>query len=241
MFLPVRAGRGFLLAGAVLLSLAGCAPVQPSLPHVGRAQVDLPPGDWEVLHRSSLVLDVLPDDVAADLPMETTVLGLRGPGKDRPLLALFFVQTNATNYPRDTTLWTAPCRQQDGVFVEDKTRGSPARADCLRYKRRADTGEYLVRSRPVVAQWMAEKHLAPSGPYSHVLYRYANSGGAFMSIDVIASQSLLRPVTRNNDEFLVAGRPAFEWSEKLAAAARVSTSMMDGRLVIPPFPVPIAP
>ncbi|WCM92929.1 hypothetical protein M5C99_21775 [Acidovorax sp. NCPPB 2350] len=239
--LPARAGRLALIAGAAVLSLAACAPVQPSLPHVGRAQIELPPGDWEVLQRSSLVLDVLPDDTAADLPMETTVMGLRGPGKDRPLLALVFMQTNATNYPRDTTLWTAPCPQQDGVFVQDRTRGSPARVDCLRYRRRADTGDYLARSRPVVSQWMAEKHMAPGTPYAHVLYRYATAGGALISLDVVVSQALLRPATRSNDEFMEAGRPAFLWSEKLAQAARQSVSMMDGRLVFPPFPIPIAP
>ncbi len=238
-FLPARAGLCLPLAGAVLLSLAACAPVQPSLPHVGRAQVELPPGDWEVLQRGKhTVVDVLPDDTADDLPMETTVMGLRGPGKDRPLLALVFVQTNATNYPRDTTLWTLPCPQQDGVFVEDRTRGSPARADCLRYRRRADTGNYLALSRPGVSRWMAEQRLAPGVPYSHVMYRYANNGGGFISVDVVAAQSLLRPVTHTNDEFLVAGRPAFRWSEKLADAARLSVSMMDGRMVFPPFPIP---
>jgi len=239
--LPARAGRCLPIAAAaaMLLTLAACAPVQPSLPQVGRAQVDMPAGDWEVLQRGHFVVDVLPDDVADDLPMDTTVLGLRGPGRDRPLLALVFVQTNATNYPRDTTLWTLPCRPQDGVFVEDFTRGSPARADCLRYRRRADTADYLARNRPAVSQWMAQQKLAPGVPYSHVLYRYANDGGAFISVDVVASQSLLRPETRNNDEFLEAGRPAFRWSRELADAARLSVSMMDGRFVFPAFPVPI--
>lgn len=239
--LPARAGRCLPIAAAaaVLLALAACAPVQPSLPHVGRAQVELPAGDWDVLQRGHFVVDVLPDDVADDLPMDTTVLRLRGPGKDRPLLALVFVQTNATNYPRDTTLWTLPCRPQDGVFVEDFTRGSPARADCLRYRRRADTADYLARNRPAVSQWMAQQKLSPGVPYSHVLYRYANDGGAFISVDVVASQSLLRPETRNNDEFLEAGRPAFKWSRELADAARLSVSMMDGRFIFPAFPVPI--
>lgn len=228
---------GPLLAIASLLTLAACAPVQPALPHVGRAQLELPPGDWEVLGRRDEVIDVLPDDTSADLPTQMTAMGLRGPGKDRPLLAVLLVQTNSTNYPRDTTLWTAPCPQQQGVFVEDKAQGSPARIDCLRYKRRADTEDYLAKNRPAVSQWLSMNQAAPAKPYSHVFFRYATNGGAIVTIDALVDQRLLRPPTRDNEAFLRAGRPALEWGDKMAQAARLSTAMMDGRLIVPPFPV----
>lgn len=234
MSLRLCSGRSALTL-AVVAVLAGCAPLQPELPRVGRAQLELPAGPWEPLGQTGDVIDVLPDDTSHDLPVETVALGLRG--ADRQLLAVLLVQTNSTNYPRDTTLWTVPCTPQKGVHVEDAAKASPVRIDCLRYKRRADTEGYMEQSRPAVAQWMARYKAEPAKPYSHVSYRYATTGGAYVSVDAVVDQRLLRPDTRNNEEFLRAGRPALEWGDKLAQAVRVSAGMMDGRLVIPAFPI----
>ena len=59
-----------------------------------------------------------------------------------------------------------------------------------------------------------------------------------MTVEALIDQRLLRPTTRSNDEFLVAGRPALQWAQDLALAVRQSASMMDGHLAIPPFPFP---
>jgi len=67
-------------------------------------------------------------------------------------------------------------------------------------------------------------------------YRYATVGGATVTVDALVDQRLLSPKTRNNQEFLAAGRPALQWGRDLAQAVRVSTGMMDGYLAIPPFP-----
>ncbi|RYF64631.1 MAG: hypothetical protein EOO29_42010 [Comamonadaceae bacterium] len=201
----------------------------------GRAQLELPPGAaWEPLGGSNEVIDVLPDDTSNDIPLSMVALGLRGPAKE--LLAVMLVQTNSSNYLRDTTFWTAPCPRQEGVEVQDAAQGSPVRIDCLRYKRRADTANYLGENRPGVAAWMARHKIELPKPYSHTLFRYAGTGGAYIAVDVVADQRLLRPDTRTNEEFLHAGRPALAWSERLAEAARLSTGMMDGRFVVPPFP-----
>ncbi|PWW46793.1 hypothetical protein [Melaminivora alkalimesophila] len=226
------------LAVAALAALTACAPLQPDLVRVGRAQLELPPGQpWTPLAEDATVFDVLPDDVAHDLPMHSRLLGLRGRGGE--LLASVLVQTNATNYPRDTTLWTWSCPAQKGVQVEDATQGSPVRIDCLRYRRRADLDSYLEASRPQLAQMLAAHGAVPARPHSHVAYRYSTPEGGFIAIDVLADQRLLRPPTRNNMEFLRAGRPAQEWMHQLREAARVSAGMMDGRLVLPPFPQPL--
>jgi hypothetical protein len=108
--------------------------------------------------------------------------------------------------------------------------------DCLRYKRWVEGPQWLEKNQPELAQWMAGRKLTVSAPYSHMSYRYATEGGAMVAVDVLADQRLLRPKTHNNQEFLAAGRPALRWGNDLAQAVRVSTGMMDGYLVIPPFP-----
>lgn len=228
-----RPGR-CALALAALSFLAACAPMQSDLVRVGRAELQLPPGQWEPLGGEEERFDMLPDDTARDLPMQSRAMVLRGP--DKAPLAALLVQTNATNDPRDTTLWTAACPAQKGVHVEDAARGSPVRIDCLRYKRRADAGDYLAQSRPALAQWLGRHQAVPTKPYAHVSYRYSTPEGGYVSVDMLADQRLLRPATRNNEDFLHAGRPAQAWVEQLALAARQSITMLDGRFVVPPFP-----
>ncbi|WP_287965823.1 hypothetical protein [Diaphorobacter sp.] len=224
----------FVLAIAALLSLVACAPAQPDLVRVGRAELQLPAGTWQSLGGNAEQFDVRPDDTAHDLPMQTRAVALRGRAKEP--LAVLVVQTNASNHPRDTTLWTAACLPQKGVQVEDAARGSPVRIDCLRYKRSAGTDGYLASARPALAQWLTQQQAVPANPYSHVSYRYSTPEGGYVSVDVLADRRLLRPTVRNNEEFLRAGRPAQEWMEQLAQAARQSITMLDGRFVVPPFP-----
>jgi len=54
---------------------------------------------------------------------------------------------------------------------------------------------------------------------------------------MLANRRLTEPVTRSNNDFLVAGRPAEEWARKVAQAARLSTASLDGALNLPDFPM----
>ncbi|WP_226858248.1 hypothetical protein [Diaphorobacter aerolatus] len=141
--------------------LSACAPVEPNLVKVGRSELQLPPGNWEYLGQGDDALfNVLPDDVSHDLPMRTQAVGLRGPQHE--MLAVIIVQTNATNAPRDTTLWSQTCPDQKGVQVDDFAKGSPIRIDCLRFKRRADNEEFLTKNRPVLEKWVMQHNAMPS-------------------------------------------------------------------------------
>ncbi len=238
MFKISLRGRCALALAAASVWLAGCAPMQPDLVRVGRADLQLPPGNWERLDQGdSMLFNVLPDDVSHDLPMRTQAVGLRGPQNE--MLAVIVVQTNATNDPRDTTLWTYTCPDQKGVQVTDFAKGSPVRIDCLRYKPRADSEEFLMKNRPVLAKWVKHQDAEPLAPYSHVSYRYATAEGGYMLVEALVDQRLLRPKTVGTDQFLAAGKPAQEWLIKFVDAAKNSVAMLDGRFVVPPFPIPL--
>ncbi len=216
--------------------LAACAPLtpQPAEYPVGRTRMVLPQqGAWEDLGASDEAIPLLPEPEDR-IPLQTRAVALRGPQKE--LLAVLLVQTNSTNYPREPVRWSGSCPRQQGVTVEDATVGSRVRVDCLRLKRWVDNTQWLEKNQPGLAQWLASHHIAFTKPYSHVSYRYATEGGALVSVDALVDQRLLRPKTSNNQEFLVAGRPALQWGHDLAQAARVSAGMMDGYLAIPPFP-----
>ena len=231
-------GRCAIAVAAATMFLAGCAPMQTDLVRVGRAELQLPPGDWEKLAQGENELfNVLPDDVSHDLPMRSQAVALRGPQQE--VLAVIVVQTNATNDPRDTTLWTHTCPVQKGVQVDDFAGGSPVRIDCLRFKRRADDEQFLMKNRPVLAKWVEQHNAMPLAPYSHVSYRYATAEGGYMLVEALVDQRLLRPKTVGTDQFLSAGKPAQEWLGQFVQAAKNSVAMLDGRFVWPPFPVPL--
>lgn len=218
------------VASTVLLT--ACAPMQQGLVKVGRSELQLPPGDWEKLEQGdSDLFNVLPDDVSHDLPMRTQAVGLRG--RQGEMLAVIVVQTNASNDPRDTTLWTHTCPAQQGVQVDDFAKGSPIRIDCLRFKRRADSEDFLKKNRPVLQEWVKQNNALPLAPYSHVSYRYATAEGGYLLVEALVDQRLMRPRTVGTDQFLAAGRPAQEWLIDFVQAAKDSVAMLDGRFVVP--------
>ena len=123
--------------------------------------------------------------------------------------------------------------------MKDAAAGSPVRIDCLRFKRWANGSGWIEKNHPDVARWMATHNAVLAKPYSHLNYRFATEGGSYVQINAMVDQRLLTPKVRHNDEFLRAGLPAYEWSDKVAQAARVSTGMVDGFFAVPPFPYPV--
>ena len=238
------AGSVCMLTALAMGALTACTPLPktPAPITAGRSQLVLPPGEWMDLGSSDEALTLLPE-LGATLPLQTRTVGLRGP--DSTWLAVLQVQTNSTNYPRSETRWTDTCPKQQGVLVEDATavatdKGtltSHVRIDCLRFKRLANYEGWMEKSQPVLAQWLSSHNAAPSQPYAHLHYRYATQGGAYVDIQAVVDQRLLRPATSNNHEFLAAGRPGQTWTHALAQAGRQSTAMLDGTLTIPAFPI----
>ena len=236
----LHSARNVRLAATVALAaavLAGCAPLQTTdrALAVGRASLVLPAGPWTALEVSNEVLPLWPDPVST-VPLQTRVVGLRG--ADQQWLALLWVQTNNSNSPRPTTLWTGTrCPQQRGTLVEDVAQGSPVRIDCLRFKRWAASDQWLEKNEPLLVQWLDHHQVVPNAPYSHLNYRYATLGGAYVQVQALIDQRLLTPDTRNNEEFLRSGQPAYAWIHQVAQAARQSTADLNGNLPLPPFPI----
>ncbi len=112
------------------------------------------------------------------------------------------------------------------------------RADCLRLKLWGSRAQWLDKNRPDLVEWLSSRQLSVSQPYTYLSYRYVTEAGAWVKIDALVDQRLLRPTTRSNEEFLVAGRPTLQWGRDLAQAVRLSVGMVDGHLAIPPFPFP---
>lgn len=238
MTLTISTIRCLLPSCALALLMAACAPLAPQQTEypVGRARLALPAGAWEDLGVSEEAVTVLPAPESR-IALQTRAVALRGEGGE--LLAVLRVQTNRDNYPRSPAVnWTGACPQQRGVLVEDATAGSPVRVDCLRLKRWVEGDPWLEKNAPDFAQWLSGHRIALplDKPHSHLNYRYATANSALVEVDVLADQRLLRPRTRNNEEFLAAGRPALQWAHDLTRAARLSASMMDGHLAVPPFP-----
>jgi hypothetical protein len=227
-----RGGLVLALSGAALL-LAACAPTLPHTVKAGRAELALPRGDWIDLGTSD---ETLPSSVAfpGGPQTQTRAMGLRGPGQE--LLAVLLVQSNRSNN-WNRTLWNGNCPARQDMWVQDAAQSSPVRIDCLRFKRRADADGWLAKNQPEVVQWLAQRQITPNRPYAFLNYRYTTESGGYIAINAVVDQRLLVPRTRNNEEFLVSGLPAIDWTQRMAQAARLSTAMLDGHLAVPAFPM----
>lgn len=220
-----------LFSCVVALLMAACAPLTPSSQTeypAGRARLVLPQGAWQDLGASH-------EDVGRTA-LQTRSVGLRGAQNE--WLAVLRVQTNRTGHLTGSPQGVGHCPAQKDVTVEDAAAGSPVRADCLRLKRWGSSAQWLDKNRPDLVQWLSGRQITLSQPYAYLSYRYVTEAGVWVTVDALVDQRLLRPPTRNNHEFLVAGRPALQWGRELAQAARVSVGMMDGHLAVPPFPFP---
>jgi len=216
-----------------VMMVAACAPLtappQAEYP-VGRARLVLPPGAWQDLGAS----DETVSGSGSRMPVQTRAVGLRG--ERGGWLAVLRVQTNRNGDLSGSPQGAGYCPSQRDVTVEDAAAGSPVRADCLRLKNWGSSAQWLEKNRPDLVQWLGTRQIALNQPYSYLSYRYATESGAWVEVDALVDQRLLRPKTRNNEEFLVAGRPALQWGHDMAQAVRLSVGMMDGYLAIPPFP-----
>ena len=165
------------LLPCALLTLTACAPLasqQAEYP-AGRARLALPAGAWEDLGTSDQAVRLLPQPDGR-IALQSRVLGLRGAQQE--LLAVLRVQTNRGNDWQGPMFWTGSCLPQQGVAVEDATKGSRVRVDCLRFKRWVDGPQWLEKNQPDFARWLLGRKLAVSAPYSYMSYRYATEGGA---------------------------------------------------------------
>lgn len=232
--LPRAAGA---LALLVALGLAGCAsPTRsPDVPTVGRVSLGLPAGEWVDLGGGQEWLPATgrgPEAIA----LQSRAVGLRG--SQGEVQAVVLVLANVDNNAAQVTQWDQACPDEHGVRVEDAARRSPERVDCLRIKRRAQATGWLTQREPNVDAWLKARNIPLPYNATWVSHQFANKAGMYVAAYVLADSRLLEPVARNSVAFLSAGVPAVTWSRQLAQAVRTSTGMLDGRLDIPPFPLP---
>jgi len=235
MTLTISKFRRLLPLLVVTMFTVACAPLTapPKAEYpVGRARLVLPPGSWQDLGTS----DEAVAGSGGRIALQTRDVGLRSAQGD--WLAVLRVQTNRAGDLGGSPQGIGYCPSQQDVTVEDAAAGSPVRADCLRLKRWGSSAQWLDKNRPDLVQWLGSRKLVLSQPYTYLSYRYVTEAGAWVKVDALVDQRLLRPTSHNNEEFLVAGRPALQWGRDLAQAVRVSAGMMDGYLTIPPFPFP---
>lgn len=224
----------YLWPCAMAVLLAACAPLTtpPKTEYpVGRARLVLPPGDWQDLGNSEEAMV----GSGGRPSLETRAVGLRG-ARQGEWLAVLRVQTNLSGDLNGSPPGIGYCPSQQDVTVEDAAAGSPVRADCLRFKRWGSSGQWLEKNRPDLVEWLAGRQMVLNQPYSYLNYRYVTASGAWVVVDALMDQRLLRPPTNNNEEFLMAGWPALQWGRELAHSARLSVGMMDGYLAVPLFP-----
>lgn len=220
---------------AGLAGLTGCAVPDPSRAELGRYKVALPAGDWSDIPIGTPFAAPPALGEPGTLPLRSRAWGLRGADGSYQAVALLHVGDAS----RSNASWARACPAQPGVLVTDAAGASVNRIDCLRLRRWAVAENWLERNRPDLSRWVSQQSVRLSGAPAHVSHVFTTARGELLMLDVLVDQRLLRPQTRGNDDFLRAGLPAEDWSDRVAQALRQATGMFDGHLGLPAFPYPI--
>lgn len=232
---PLQRLAALAFAVASVAGLAGCAVSDPSRSELGRYKVALPAGDWSDIPVGTAFAAPAALGGPHTTPLRTRAWGLRGPDGSYQAVALLHVG----DVSRSNASWARACPTQPGVLVTDAASGSVNRIDCLRLRRWALAEGWLERSRPDLARWVTQQSVRLSGAPAHMSHMFTAAGGELLMLDVLVDQRLVRPQTRSNQDFLRAGLPAEDWSERAAQAIRQATGMFDGHLSLPAFPYSI--
>lgn len=149
----------------------------------------------------------------------TRVAGWRR--EDGRWLAIVLVQTAPANGPQ------CPLANNQEVVAGGDD------GHCLRMRRNADYDGWMARQNSVLHQWLAARGWSAL-PRSWVAYRVPNESGPALEVHAVFDPNLIEPVTRNPNDFLIAGAPGTQWARQLGAAAREAGRT--GRLAVPQFP-----
>ena len=99
-------------------------------------------------------------------------------------------------------------------------------------RRDADFDRWLQQQNPVLQRWI-EQHDWNSRPRTWISDRASGSADALEAVALV-EPALLEPATRNNNDFLAAGRNGLTWARQFASATQATAGGQPLR--VPPFP-----
>ena len=216
-------------AAAVVLS--ACAPLPSNVEPVGRTLVSMDQNTdlrWTYWGTDSEVLDVLPEDLAKDKPLQAKLWQMRT--RLGELVGVMSLRSNVDDLNNKNTVWTQDCPKQKGVLVE-RTQGlNIGRVDCLRIKRTANSSDWLAQNDAAMASRLEAAGVYFARPVAYVSYQFTTSNGGYVEAQVLVDQRLVRPPIRSSVD---------RWAQALARSMRESTGYFNGVLTVPPFPYEI--
>lgn len=223
-----------LMTTALVLAslMTGCARMPPSAEAAGHVTLTLPGSGWTPL---GPVESVTVPSGASEAPAQRQVMGLPNP-QGGWLATVVLTATRAQT-------WQAPdqpprCVPAPAEHVERLEATGPTRIDCLRGRLYASQQGWMQKHHPDADAVLQTLQALPPAPYAWASHTYTTDSGIYIRLDMVMDQRLVEPKTHSNAEFLVAGRPFEAWSRQLGRAVRTASGLVDGRLVVPPFPFP---
>lgn len=221
-------GPRLALAAAALALLAACAAPAPTAAPVAANPVADAAG--------APLIEVPPSSIGAWIDLGAHLAPwLAGEGAAPASGAS--VPTRVAGLQRADGRWLAVVVVQRapgaGSACPQPGRHSVAGADgCLRMRRDADFDRWLQQQNPVLQRWI-EQHDWASRPRTWISDRASASADALEAVALV-DPALLEPATRNNYDFLSAGRSGLAWARQFASATQATAGGQPLR--VPPFP-----
>lgn len=227
--------RLMMTALALTALVGGCARMTPTTAPAGHVRLVLPTEGWTQVGR---IEPVTVPSGSGEAPAQRQVMALRGPQGEWLAAAVLTATRPQTWVPPDR----APmCTASRADQVERTDATGPTRIDCLRFRQFANDMDWLRKQHPETAQALQAAQVTPKAPYAWASHTYTTDSGIYIRLDVAVDHRLVVPPTRNAFEFMAAGHPFETWTRELGKGVRASAGMLDGHLIVPPFPLPLTP
>ena len=219
-----------LLSLAVLTAAMAVLPAHAETVKVGRANIELPEGNWKALATSDGQDKVDGNGTGGVLPTETRSFAFISGGR---VMAILYVNSSKGGGLRVN--WVNTCTSNQNVHAVNLTE-NPNALECIRASVPLKAEPYLKRAMPEVLSALESDGLAVPPALQFIGVSVGSSGGTSMQVNLLAVPSFLglqgeeasTPPARVKPGQLI-------WARQLAAAVKGSVYSMSGNMTLPPL------
>jgi hypothetical protein len=199
---------------------------------VGRAKLTLPQGEWISISAQEADLDY-GGPKRGTLKADTTTRALVD--KNKNLLAIVTIRAGANNVTSGAMRWVLGCKKYGNEYIDDATKGSHTRLDCLRVWRSFNHDQWLKENTKSTYEELQKLGIKPSQIGYRVLHQVGNGNGAFVYVSAMLAFEPLAaiPNAAKGSNAKYPGMPGVAYGQLLAEAARASVGSLSGELVVP--------
>lgn len=221
---------GRLLSLAMFTAAMAVLPAHAEAVKVGRANIELPEGNWKALTTSDGQDKVDGNGTGGALPTETRSFAFISGGR---VMAILYVDSSKSGGLRVN--WVNTCTSNQNVHALNLTK-DPNALECVRASIPLKAEQYLKRAMPEVLSAMENSGMTVPPALQAIGVTVGSSGGTGMHVNLLVAPGFLGLQGEEASTLPAYLKPGqLVWARQLAAAVKGSVYSMSGNMTLPPL------